>query len=87
MADDATEFAEDDLDTLDDFDDDSGLDDESDFDVSPENSDDDAVEPTLSKAEEEARRIKARREIERRNELKALKSELDEWDDLLDVDL
>ena len=39
-----------------------------------------------NKADEE-KRIKARREIERRNELKALRSELDEWDDLLDEDL
>ena len=37
---------------------------------------------------EEERRRRARREIERRNELKALKSELDEWDELLnEVDL
>ena len=36
---------------------------------------------------DEQKRIKARREIERRNELKALRSELDEWDDLLDDDL
>ena len=80
--DDAIEF-DDDLDTLDD----SDFDDESDFDDSSSDVDDEAVEVTLSKAEEEERRRKARREIERRNELKALRSELDEWDDLLDVDL
>ena len=32
-------------------------------------------------------RINARHEIERRNELKALRSELDEWDDLDEEDL
>ena len=66
-------------DTLDDFDDDLDSDDV----VDP-------VEYAKNKAAknqaEEERRIKARREIERRNELKALKSELDEWDDLLDED-
>ncbi len=39
------------------------------------------------KKSDEEKHIKARREIERRNELKALRSELDEWDDLLDDDL
>ena len=76
---DQLDFEEEDSDTLDDFDDE--------FDS------DDVVDPVeyakamvaKNKAEEE-RRIKARREIEKRNELKALKSELDEWDDLFDED-
>ena len=89
MADDNDTEFDDDLDTLDDFDEDSDsdFDEESDFDDSSEDGDDDAPDLPLSKAEEAERRIRARREIERRNELKALKSELDEWDDLLDVDL
>lgn len=37
--------------------------------------------PKDTKSEEE-RRHRARREIERRNELKALRSELADWDDL-----
>ena len=76
---DQLDFEEEESDTLDDFDDDLDSDDV----VDP-------VEYAKNKAAknqaEEERRIKARREIERRNELKALKSELDEWDDLLDED-
>ena len=89
MADNNVSEFDDDLDSLDDFDEDSDsdFDEESDFDDSSEGGDEDAPDLALSKAEEAERRIKARREIERRNELKALKSELDEWDDLLDVDL
>ena len=70
---------DDDLDTLDDFDED---DDDGDFDESPE--DIDALVRRDESAEQ--RRIAARREIERRNELKALNSELDEWDELFDED-
>ena len=68
------EFEGDDLDTLDDFDDDL------DFDASSD-------EPeVLARKDEsvEQRRLAARRKIERRNELRALNSALDEWDDELD---
>lgn len=77
------EFEDDDLDTLDDFDDDVDIDDASE---DPK---------TLAKEIEaaEQRRIAARREIERRAEEKALNSkldewegDLDEWDELLDDD-
>jgi hypothetical protein len=71
-----SDFEDDELETIDDFDDEQDSDDSS----------DDPVEVPYTKAEEEARRIKARREIERRNEVKALESELNEWDDLLDDD-
>ncbi len=71
-----TDFEGDELDTIDD------IDDGQDFDDSSE----DPVEVPITKAEEEERRIKARREIEKRNERKALESELNEWDDLLDDD-
>jgi hypothetical protein len=71
-----SDFEDDELETIDDFDDEQDSDDSS----------DDPVEVPYTKAEEEARRIKARREIERRNEAKALESELNEWDDLLDDD-
>lgn len=71
------QFEEDDMDTLDSFDDDIDLVDSS-------------VE-TLGETEKidanAQARVNARHEIERRNELKALKSELDEWDDLLDEDV
>lgn len=78
------EFEDNDLDTLDDFDDD---------DVEIDDSSDNPK--TLAKEVEaaEQRRIAARREIERRAEEKALNSkldewegELDEWDELLDED-
>ena len=76
---DQLDLKEEESDMLDDFDD--------------ELDSDDVVDPVeyakamaaKNKADEE-KRIKARREIERRNELKALKSELDEWDDLFDED-
>lgn len=71
-----TDFEDDELETADDFDDDQDFDDSS----------EDPVEVPCTKAADEERRIKARREIERRNELKALQSELDEWDSLLDED-
>lgn len=71
-----TGFEGDELDTIDDFDDDQDFDDSS----------EDPVEVPCTKAEEEERRIKARREIEKRNEVKALESELDEWDSMLDED-
>ena len=74
---DQEQFEDDDLDTLDDFDgDDEG------FDASPEDLE------MLAKKDESAeqRRLAARREIERRNDLKALNSELDEWDELFDED-
>jgi hypothetical protein len=68
------QFEDEELNTLDDIDGDENFDDPS----------EDPVNVNDENASEEERRIKARREIERRNELKALKSELDEWDDLLD---
>ncbi|MGB7453167.1 MAG: hypothetical protein WBM36_13660 [Lysobacterales bacterium] len=68
------EFEGDDLDTLDDFDDDL------DFDAS---SDEPEVLTRKDKSVEQ-RRLAARRKIERRNELRALNSALDEWDDELD---
>lgn len=71
---DQTDLEDDELDTIEDFDDDQDFDDSS----------EEPVEVPPTKAEEEERRIKARREIERRNEEKALKSELDEWDSMLD---
>jgi len=71
------EFEDDDVESLDDFDDDIDLDDSSVDSMS-----------TAEKIDAEAQaRINARHEIERRNELKALKSELDEWDDLSDDDV
>jgi hypothetical protein len=70
-------FKDEDLDTLDDFDDDIILD---------ESSEDPLVSAEKFDSEEQAR-INARHEIEKRNELKALKSELDEWDELLDEDV
>lgn len=74
---DQVQFEDDDVDTLDSLDDDIDL--------------DDPVDDTLSAAEKidaaEQARVDARHEIERRNELKALKSELDEWDDLFDEDI
>lgn len=73
---DRAQFEDDELGTLDDFDDDSG------FDESPESREISAKEDESA----EQRRLAARREIERRNELKALNSELDEWDELFDED-
>ena len=77
---DQLQFEDEELDTQDDLDDDSD----------PDETKEDPVELARRLAkknrEDEEKRIKARREIERRNELKALKSELDEWDDLLDED-
>jgi len=73
------DFDEEEPDTIDDFDGDED--------------DDDSVDPVefaksmaAKNVADEERRIRARREIERRNEIKALKSELDEWDDLFDED-
>jgi hypothetical protein len=76
------QIEDDDLDTLDDFDGDEDGDNNGDIGESPEDFD------ALARRDESAeqRRIAARREIERRNELKALNSELDEWDDLFDED-
>ena len=70
------QFEDDDLDTLD------TLDDDVDIDAEPE----DPV--VLAKNEElaEQKRQAARREIERRAELKAINAELEDWDDLLDED-
>ncbi|MCP4045197.1 MAG: hypothetical protein GY732_04315 [Gammaproteobacteria bacterium] len=79
-----SKFGDEELDTLEELDD---LDD--DLDSTEVEEDPVAVARRLSaknKADEE-KRIKARREIERRNELKALRLELDEWDDLLEEDL
>jgi hypothetical protein len=70
------QFEDDDLDNMDDFEDDL------DFDESSE----DPVVLLKKDTSAEQRRLAARREIERRNELKALNSELDEWDDLFDED-
>jgi hypothetical protein len=69
------QFEDDDLDTLDDFEDD------------PDDLDDSTEESVMvakTDASADQRRLAARREIERRNELKALNSELDEWDELFD---
>ena len=71
-----TQFEDDDLGSIDDIDDDGDFDESS---VAVEN-------PPANQESEEERRRRARREIERRNELKALRSELDEWDDLADED-
>ena len=74
---DQVQFEDDDVDSLDSFDVDIDL--------------DDPVDDSLRAAEKidaaEQARVNARHEIEKRNELKALKSELDEWDDLLDEDI
>ncbi len=79
-----SQFEDEELDTLEELDD---LDD--DLDPDPIQEDPVAIARALAaqKKADEEKRIKARREIERRNELKALRSELDEWDDLLDDDL
>ena len=69
-------FEDDDLDTIDDFEDDLDFDESS----------DDPVILVKKDSSAEQRRLAARREIERRNELKALNSSLDEWDDLFDED-
>lgn len=68
------QIEDDGLDSLDDFDDDIGLDGQN----------GDPVESAEKETPYNQQRINARHEIERRNELKALRSELDEWDDLLD---
>jgi len=73
---DQLKFEDDDLDTLDDFDDDVDFDDTS----------EDTVRAAKKDISDEKRRLAARREIERRNELKALNSELDEWDELFNED-
>jgi len=67
---------DDDLDTIDDFEEDLDFDESS----------DDPVMLVKKDSSAEQRRLAARREIERRNELKALNSALDEWDDLFDED-
>ena len=78
-----SQFEDEELDTLEEFDD-------FDDDLSPDEVEEDPVAVAKKLAAknqaDEEKRIKARREIERRNELKALRSELDEWDDLLDED-
>ena len=71
---DQEQLEDDDLSSLDDFDDDGDFDDPS-IDI--------VKEPENNEAEEERRR-KARRAIEKKNELKALRSELDEWDEPFD---
>jgi hypothetical protein len=70
------QFEDDDLDTLDEFEDDLDFDDSS----------EDPVLTVRKDVSAEQRRLAARREIERRNELKALNSELDEWDELFNED-
>ena len=72
---DQVSFEDDDLDSLDDFDDDVDVDDPDDDSSESE----ERVDPKIQA------RINARHEIERRNELKALRLALDEWDDLSDV--
>ena len=79
-----SKFEDEELDTLEELDD---FDDDLDTDVIEEDPVAIARALAAKKKADEAKRIKARREIERRNELKALRSELDEWDDLLDDDL
>ena len=79
-----SQFEDEELDTLEELDD---LDDDLDSNEVEEDPVAVAKALTAKKKADEERRIKARREIERRNELKALRSELDEWDDLLDDDL
>ncbi len=69
-------FEDDDLDTIDDFEEDLNFDESS----------EDPVIQVKKDSSAEQRRLAARREIERRNELKALNSALDEWDDLFDED-
>jgi hypothetical protein len=69
-------YEDDDLDPLDDFDDDAD----------PDDVVDDSLESGEKVDPRVQARIHARHEIERRNELKALKLELDEWDDFLDED-
>ena len=73
---DQMQFEDEDLDSLDDFEDD----------VLPDVSSDDPLEAVDKVEPDMQEHVNARHEIERRNELKALKSELDEWDDLLDED-
>ena len=70
------QFENEELDTLGDFDND----------VNPNSESADPVKSAEKEKPYAQERINARHEIERRNELKALKSELDEWDDLLDED-
>lgn len=78
-----SQFDDEELDTLEEFDD-------FDDDLIPDEEEEDPVAVAKKLAAknqaDEEKRIKARREIERRNELKALRSELDEWDDLIDED-
>lgn len=69
-------FEEDDLDTLDDYDDEE-LDESS----------SDSLEAGEKVDPEAQARIHARHEIERRNELKALRDALDEWDEFDEEDL
>ncbi len=69
------QFEDDDLD-MDDYEEDLDFEDAS----------EDPVMSVKKDTSAEQRRLAARREIERRNELKALNSSLDEWDDLFDED-
>jgi hypothetical protein len=73
---DQLQIKDDGLDSLDDLDDEMSLDSLS----------GDPVESVEKEIPYDQNRINARHEIERRNELKALKSELDEWDALFDED-
>jgi len=75
--DDQVQFEEEDLDSLDDLDDDIDLGETS----------GDSLEAVTKVDPDAQARIDARHEIERRNELKALQSELDEWDDIDEEDL
>ena len=78
-----SQFEDEELDTLEEFDD---FDDDVDSEEIKEDPVAVAKKLAAKNQADEEKRIKARREIERRNELKALRSELDEWDDLLDED-
>jgi len=73
---DQVQLDDDDLDTLDAFDDDTD----------PGEPSEEPLESPATKESDAEARAEARREIERRNELKALNSELDEWDELLSED-
>ena len=73
---DKAQIEDNELGSLDDFGDEMSLDSLS----------DDPLESVEKETPYDQNRVNARHEIERRNELKALKSEIDEWDDLLDDD-
>jgi hypothetical protein len=73
---DQVQFEDDDLDGIDDFDDE----------LESDGSNGDSLDIVEKIKPYEQSRVNARHEIEKRNELKALNSELDEWDELFDED-